>query len=294
MSSRSRVLLLIAVASYFMVSGALFLQINGGQWVLSKAVEFGHFFLLGIGGAIVANATGAGGGIVFIPAFSTLGLSQSEALSTSIMIQCFGMTAGTISWFISLKSRVTIYQRYRHFLVRAILTAGLSSVTGVVVSQLWLRSEITVSMLTVFSVLSILFGLILLFSNLYPGAKTFPKAVMTAPYYFLMIPLCFVGGVITSVISIGVGEILLILLFLCKYPVHVSICVAVCVSAITVICCAPYQMIAEQTVVWDIVAFAAPAAVAGGILGRYFALLLGASRIKLFCAIWILATGIMI
>ena len=117
---------------------------------------------------------------------------------------------------------------------------------------------------------------------------------MEASDYLLMIPICFVGGVITSVISIGVGEILLILLFLRKYPLHVSIFVAVCVSAITVIACAPYQIIVEETVVWGIVAFAAPAAVLGGVLGRYFALFLGASRVKIFCAIWILMTGIII
>jgi len=294
MSGRSRSLFLALFASYFVVAGALFLQLNGSQWLLEKIIGFGHFLLLGLGGAIVANSTGAGGGIVFIPAFSSLGLSQSEALSTSIMIQCFGMTAGTISWFISFRSREAIFERYRQFLISAILTASLSSVAGVIISQLWLRSEISISMLTIFSVLSILFGLILLFSNLHSGAKAFPKTMMAQSDYLLMIPLCFAGGVITSVISIGVGEILLILLFLRKYPMHISIFVAVCVSAITVIACAPYQITAEQSVAWDIVAFAAPGAVVGGILGRYFALMLGASRVKMFCALWILATGILI
>jgi len=291
---RSRALLLAAVASYFAVAGALFLQIHGSQWVISKLLDFYQFFFLGLGGAIVANSTGAGGGIVFIPAFATLGLSPSEALSTSILIQCFGMTAGAISWFVSFKNREAVFQRYRKFMLSAVLTAGCSAVAGAVMSQLWFRSGITISMITVFSVLSILFGLILLFSNLFSGPKTFPKAIMTQSDYLFMIPLCFIGGVITSVISIGVGEILLILLFLRKYPMHVSIFVAVCVSAITVISCAPYQILVEQSVAWDIVAFAAPAAIVGGILGRYFALMLGASRVKIFCALWILTTGILI
>lgn len=294
MSGRSRTLLLGLFASYFVIAGALFMQINGSQWVLDKIFGFGHFLLLGLGGAIVANSTGAGGGVVFIPAFSSLGLTASESLSTSIMIQCFGMTAGAISWYVSFRSRGAIFQRYRQFLISAILTAGLSSVAGVLMSQIWFRSGITISMLTVFSILSILFGLILLLSNLYSGTKSYPKAMMCSSDYLLMIPICFIGGVITSVISIGVGEILLILLFLRKYPMHVSIFVAVCVSAITVIACAPYQVVVEQTVVWDIVAFTAPAAVVGGILGRYFALLLGAARVKLFCAVWILLTGILI
>ena len=294
MNRRDSIFLLIAVTSYFIITGAVLFQVNGGQWIVEKATAFSHFFLLGLGGAIVANSTGAGGGIVFIPAFSSLGLSASEALSTSIMIQCFGMTAGTISWFISFRGRQPIFQRYRKFLISAILAAGGSSMAGAVTSQLWFRSEITLSMLTVFSLLSILFGLTLLLSNLYSGPKAFPKTDMDLSDYLLMIPICFIGGVITSMISIGTGEILLILLFLRKYPLHVSIFVAVCVSAMTVISCAPYQIAVEQTVVWDIVAFAAPAAVAGGILGRYFALFLGASRVKIFCAVWILVTGIII
>jgi len=285
---------LAMTVSFALIAMALFLQIKGSQWLFDIISEFGHFFFLGLGGAIIANSTGAGGGIVFIPAFSSLGLSSSEVLSTSILIQCFGMTAGTISWFISFRSRNTIFQRYRSFLIRAILTASLSSIAGVMISQLWLRSEINIPMLTVFSVLSIFFGLTLLFSNLYSGQKTFPKTSMTPSDYFLIIPICFAGGIITSIISIGVGEILLVLLFLRKYPMHVAIFVAVSVSAITVISCAPYQMAIEQTVVWDIVAFAAPAAIAGGVLGRYFALLLGASRVKIFCALWVLMTGIFI
>ena len=294
MNRRNSLFLVAAVSSYFVIAGLISYQINDSQWIFEKLSSFGHFFLLGLGGAIVANSTGAGGGIVFIPAFSTLGLSPSETLSTSIMIQCFGMTAGTISWFISFRGRQPIFQRYRKFLISATLTAGTASVIGAITSQFWFRSEITLSMLTVFSLLSILFGLTLIFSNLYSGPKAFPKTEMDLSDYLLIVPICFIGGVITSVISIGVGEILLILLFLRKYPLHVSIFVAVCVSAMTVIACAPYQIIVEQTVVWDIVAFAAPAAIVGGILGRYFALFLGASRVKIFCAAWILVTGIII
>lgn len=294
MTRRDQGLLMLAVSSYFVIAGAILLQLNGPEWVLEKLSSFGHFFLLGLGGAVVANSTGAGGGIVFIPAFSTLGLTPSQALSTSIMIQCFGMTAGTISWYISFRGRDSIYRRYRKFLFKAILTAAISSISGATSAQLIFRSDITISMLTVFSVLSILFGLTLLASNLYSGRYSYPKTGIGLPDFLLIAPVCFAGGVITSVISIGVGEILLILLFLRKYPLHVSIFAAVCVSAITVIACAPYQIFIEQSVVWDIVAFAAPAAVIGGVLGRYFALFLGANRIKMFCAVWILVTGIII
>ena len=65
--------------------------------------DFGFFFLLGILGAVVANSTGAGGGIIFIPSFTALGLAGNEALGTSILIQCFGLLLLLIfseSWMI--------------------------------------------------------------------------------------------------------------------------------------------------------------------------------------------------
>ena len=63
-----------------------------------------HYFFIGIFAAVVANSTGAGGGIVFIPAFMKLGMSATESLATSIAIQCFGMTSGALAW-ISFKNK---------------------------------------------------------------------------------------------------------------------------------------------------------------------------------------------
>ncbi|MEI8600615.1 hypothetical protein P4S55_05730 [Shewanella sp. PP-Sp27a-2] len=64
-------------------------------------------FFLGITGAIFANSTGAGGGggVIFIPVFSSLSFSESQSVATSFMIQCFGMTAGAISWSLHYKKR---------------------------------------------------------------------------------------------------------------------------------------------------------------------------------------------
>ncbi|MDQ6993618.1 MAG: sulfite exporter TauE/SafE family protein [Mariprofundus sp.] len=278
---------------YFTAAAVLFCYLNDLQWVVDEIIGFGLFFALGLGGAIVANATGAGGGVVFIPAFSSLGLYPSQVLATSILIQCFGMSAGAISWFISFKNRAVIFQRYQQFMVKAVITATLSSVTGALLSQWFFHFGARLPMLTLFSLLSIFFGLTLLVSIFYSESKSFfPKAVMSKGDYILLIPICFVGGVITSTISVGVGECLLVLLFLRRFPMQVSIFVAVCVSAINVIVCAPYQVFIAQSVAWDVVFFAAPAALVGGILGRFFALKLGASRVKVFCAVWILATGI--
>jgi len=290
--NRRRPALIVAWITIPLLAGMWFYYLSTVTWLMEKVMNFGHFFFLGLGGAIIANATGAGGGIVFIPAFSSLGLSSSEALATSIMIQCFGMTAGSIAWWLNFKRRPAVLLRYSDFVAKVVLIAGLSSVAGVLCSQLGLHSLMTFSMVMVFSMLTTVFGLILVVSIYYSGQNTYPRTTMTGLDYLLVIIVSFVGGVITSVISIGAGEVLLILLFLRRYPMHVSIFIAVCVSAITVLGCAPYQVFVEQAVVWDIVAFAAPAAVVGGTIGCYLALLLGARRVKLFCAIWILATGL--
>ncbi|MBX2849776.1 MAG: TSUP family transporter, partial [Acidiferrobacterales bacterium] len=60
--------------------------------------SYWYFFILALFGAIVANATGAGGGVVFVPAFSILGIADQSIIATSFAIQCFGMTAGMIAW----------------------------------------------------------------------------------------------------------------------------------------------------------------------------------------------------
>ena len=66
---------------------------------LTLATDFGCFFVLGVIGAIFANATGAGGGVVFVPVFNHLGFAPVDIVATSFAIQCCGMTAGALSWW---------------------------------------------------------------------------------------------------------------------------------------------------------------------------------------------------
>jgi hypothetical protein len=61
--------------------------------------EYGGFIALGITGAIFANATGAGGGVVFVPFINHLGFDATTIVATSFAIQCCGMTAGAITWY---------------------------------------------------------------------------------------------------------------------------------------------------------------------------------------------------
>jgi len=72
--------------------------VNGVQMLDGNALDSLLSSLLGVVGAVFANLSGAGGGVVFIPVFSELGLTESQSVATSFAIQSFGMTAGAITW----------------------------------------------------------------------------------------------------------------------------------------------------------------------------------------------------
>lgn len=66
---------------------------------LGLLLEFGVYTFLGVLAAIFANATGAGGGVVFVPFFSQMQFESAIIVATSFGIQCFGMTSGAATWF---------------------------------------------------------------------------------------------------------------------------------------------------------------------------------------------------
>ena len=76
---------------------------------LSLLFDYGGFVFLGLLGAIFANATGAGGGVVFIPFFNQLEFSSVTSIATSFAIQCCGMTAGAITWWTFYRRHILIH-----------------------------------------------------------------------------------------------------------------------------------------------------------------------------------------
>lgn len=254
----------------------------------SLVIEHIKFSGLGLLGAIFANSTGAGGGVVFMPAFHQLGFSAQQSVATSFAIQCFGMTAGAISWTTAYRLQ---HQRdvtwTSFYLILAICVTG--SVVGIVISQ---YANIVAPAAThlVFSVFSILLGLITLYSCKRPTeawrhrAKTVDLAVVAA--------IGLGGGVITAWLSVGVGELLAVYLILRGYHLAMAIAAAVVVSAITVWSAIPYHLLISEQVQWQVVLFAGPCAVLGGILARTFVTLLPVRWVKLLFAVWVLLTGI--
>ena len=256
--------------------------------------EYGIFFIIGLIGAMVASATGAGGGIFFIPAFSAMDLSFQQALATSFIIQCFGMTSGSISWLNSIKSAnsaCSLNKNDCHTLItKVILLAAPASILGALFGQYYF-DRMDISYEKLFSLFSIAFAFILFATSKKQSKPTY-KIHLHSREQFIIILASLLGGLITSLISIGIGEVIAFILILIGIDTMISIAIAVCLSSITVIVCAVNHIIFPGNIIWDIVIFAGPAAIIGGYVARLIAARLGARKLKMFYSIWILFTGV--
>lgn len=252
--------------------------------------EYGQFFFLGLAGAIVANSTGAGGGIVFIPAFTSMGVAGVSALGTSLAIQCFGMTAGSLSWLHSMYSQRLDGKGTFQLVYPLLILTSISSVFGMLSAQYFFSSP-TWPVEKIFKYFSIIFGLVLLSAVLRRNKNRQMHNRLRRRDIPIIAVVCFLGGVITSWISIGVGEWLALLLFFLGYPTMVVVCVAVCISSIVVLSGIPYHIWVVDSITWQILLFAAPAAVIGGSVARLLSERLGPVKLKIFFSIWVLATG---
>lgn len=249
--------------------------------------QYGQFLFLGITGAIFANATGAGGGVIFIPVFSSLNFSEVQSVSTSFMIQCFGMTAGAISWS-------GYYRRHHHHdktwsgFIPSILLAATCSVLGLWSSQLWQLSSPS-SLHTSFSLFSIILGIAIIISS---QRRPLQSHRLNAQDYCWLAIIGYLGGIITAWLSVGVGELLVIYLMLRGVCAKMAVAIGVVVSAITVWSASPIHVFASSShTLFELVLFAGPGAIIGGLLARKLALFLPVRTLKLFFSSWIILTG---
>ena len=252
-----------------------------------------HFFILGLLGAIVANSTGAGGGIVFIPAFDSLGIEGASALGTSIAIQCFGMTAGAVAWLTS-SGLVRAGSAHIHILLRKLLLhCGFVTVVGMLFGQIVFGMPDPGRMLIIFKLFSVVFGLVILLLALFGSQSTHTNYVLHKIDYIAILSACFIGAVITAWISIGVGEFVAIAILLRRFPTMVAICIGVCMSSISVLT-GVWHHLQLHNIDYDVLLFAAPAALIGGGVAHLLSQKLGPARLKIFFATWILTTGLVL
>ena len=247
------------------------------------------FAFLGLIGAIFANSTGAGGGVVFIPMFNQLGFTPDQAVATSFGIQSFGMTAGAITWFIHYRKHTFDLNLWSPF-IPIIMITSLFSITGI-----WLiyglGQGIPGSLNLVFSIFSVVLGLAILLTVYFSGRA---KEHSRLSWYdiVVIVGIGLFGGVITAWLSVGVGELLATYLILRRFDITMAIASAVIVSAITVWFAIPQHTFVNPVIYWQVVIFAGPAAVIGGIFARTLVTWLSARKLKIFFGCWVLIMGL--
>lgn len=263
------------------------------QLAIDLVVDYGYFFLVGIVGAVVANSTGAGGGIIFIPFFSALGIHGTQAVGTSILIQCFGMTAGAVSWLTSSHIAKTNSFHLNHLIFQLLIICGGSAVVGILCGQYLFVAEDPALMILTFKIFSVVFGFVLLAIIFFSHRQIHTQFDLLNFDLYLLMLASFIGGLITAWISVGVGEIVAIVLILRRYPTMVAIALGVIVSSISVFTAAFQHIAVLASINWSVIQFAAPGAILGGTFAYLLSERLGPVRLKIFFALWIIITGLL-
>ena len=270
-------------------------------------VEYIKFVLLGIIGAIFANATGAGGGVIFVPIFNQLNLASTEIVATSFAIQCFGMVAGSIAWrdqyLTALQNRNVYHTEHRSIwivLPRLLLITVPFSLAGLWTVQysplLELIEQADDRLHWIFGTFSILLAGAIFASLSRLKAQEQAQAISRFDSIALAF-IAYVGGMITAWLSVGVGELVAVYLILRRFSVTLSIAVAVMLSAMTVWGGIGYYVLADilnnnASIIYPIAGFAGVGAIVGGTVAKSVVLWLKPYQIKVFFAGWVMLMGI--
>lgn len=255
---------------------------------------YGLFSLLGVVGAIFANSTGAGGGVIFVPFFNQLHFDSSTTVATSFAIQCCGMTAGAITWWLFYR------QHHQHDgdwqdVKQTLLLTIPASVAGIWLAQWYQASHGGVGesqrLHLAFGLFSIALSLAI-FSTIRNLSKiTFKQQLCPIDKYSLPV-VSLLGGGITAYLSIGVGELIAVLLIIRGFNVTFAIAMAVILSAFSVWSAIIYHAVISHAVYWPVVLFAGAGAVIGGVLAKRLVLYFNVIHLKVFFATWVFLLGV--
>jgi len=288
-----------------LIGGAVLLFAFVALWLLvpvSPALLGSLWFLPGVGliGAIIANTSGTGGGVVFVPVFNALreldvmALAPLKVVGVSMAIQSFGMSMGALRWTDRLLHQPApkafeASVRIRDFALVVLCVLALSF-PGMLLTQR-LASLDQHAVLLAYKGFSILLGSALILATWTVNARRQERDRLAGGDLFVLVAIGLVGGPITALFSVGVGELVALYLFIRHYPVLLCTGAACVISAISVIAGAVWH-IEAGTIQWEVVLLAAPAAMLGGFLARPVALWLGAKRLKTWDGAWIVLSAL--
>lgn len=275
---------------------ALFLTVRADLALMERL-----WFLPGVGvtGAIIANTSGTGGGVVFVPVFNALrewgvmDLQPLQVVGVSMCIQAFGMTMGALRWIDRLYHQpapepLHALVSQRDFFIVALGVLALS-LPAMLLTQRFTDFD-QHAVLMGYKAFSILLGIALIAStwtvNLARPERDRIERIDLVVLLLLAVP----GGVLTALFSVGVGELVALYLFIRHYPVLLCTGAACLISSVSVIAGALWH-IEAGTIRWEVVLLAGPAAALGGFLARPIALWLGARRLKTLDGSWIVLSA---
>ncbi len=260
------------------------------------------WFLPGIGviGAIIANTSGTGGGVVFVPVFNALrewevmDLQPLQVVGVSMCIQSFGMTMGALRWTDRLYHQpqpgpLHAQVRPRDFFTVAGAVLALSLPVMHATQRLTAFDQHAVLM--GYKTFSILLGIALIASTWTVNLERAEKARLERLDLAVLLMLAIPGGMLTALFSVGIGELVALYLFIRHYPVLLCTGAACLISSVSVVVGALWHVEAG-TIQWEVVLLAAPAAALGGFLARPIALWLGARRLKTLDGSWIVLSAL--
>lgn len=268
-----------------------------------KALLGQLWFLPGIGvlGAAIANTSGTGGGVVFVPVFNALRehgvmtLDPLRVTAASMAIQCFGMTMGGLRWTDRLlhqpalaPSSLEVRVRPRDFVLVILAVLALS-----LPAMLAMQRLTTVDgqlILLGYKTFSIFLGLALIITTWTINNNRPERSRLEKVDILILLLIAIPGGALTALFSVGIGELVALYLFMRHYPVLLCTGAACVISSISVLTGSIWH-IQSGTIPWEVVILAGPGAALGGFLARPIALWLGARRLKTLDGAWIVLSA---
>jgi len=257
---------------------------------------------VGVLGAIIANTSGTGGGVVFVPVFNALrehgvmALDPLQVVAASMGIQSFGMTMGALRWTDRLLHQPQIAAGAQTSPVRPrdfalVIMAVLALSLPAMLATQRLAPFDAQAMLAGYKGFSILLGLALIATTWTVNRDRAERAALAPVDLAFLLLVAIPGGAITALFSVGIGELVALYLFIRHYPVLLCTGAACVISAVSVIAGSVWHIDAG-TMPWEVVVLAGPGAVLGAFFARPIALWLGARRLKTLDGSWIVLSAI--
>ena len=153
--------------------------------------------VIGVGAGVIGSLVGIGGGIVFIPSLTLLGLNPSQVASTSLIAVTFTGISSTIS-----------YVRQKRIIYTIGLKMAIASIPGAVVGA-FLSNFISAEFFKLFFAILLIFVVLYIIvfnNNVRKGNHEKEKPLMKKPF-LLLYGSAFLAGVLSSLFGIGGGII---------------------------------------------------------------------------------------